>query len=147
MKKFELLILGISLGITTVISTLFGFAGSSLFGSFWSWFWITALVQIVLFVGVNSFLIQKERIASENLAVSALEQFSKFTIKIYCSYCQQPNVTPIQLNQKNTFKCESCNQVNNVVMQFTSTPLTTPVKSIETNIESVEIKSGEAQMI
>jgi hypothetical protein len=147
MKKFELLILGISIGITGAISTLFGFAGSSLFGSFWSWFWISALVQVVLFVGVNSFLIQKERTTSENLAVRALEQFSKFTIKIYCSYCQQPNITPIQLNQKNTFKCESCNQVNSIAMQFTATPLTTPVTSIETNIESVEIKSSAAQMI
>jgi hypothetical protein len=138
MKKTELLILGTSLIITSLISTVFGFAGSSIIGTFWSWFWLSNAVQLILFVSINSILLQRDRAITEQLNVQAFEQFSKFSIKLVCSYCQQTNVTPIQLNQKNTFKCESCNQVNGVFMQFTATPLTTPVDSIKHNLNSAE---------
>jgi hypothetical protein len=147
MKKTELIILAISLGITGVISTLFGFAGSALVGSFWSWFWITSLIQVVLFLVVNSFLLQKDKFASEQLGVQALEELSKFTVKLTCAYCQQSNTTPIQLNQRNTFKCEGCNQINGVAMQFTATPLTTPVQSITSQLETIEITSSVAEKI
>jgi hypothetical protein len=145
MNRLELIILSVSVGITIIVSTLFGFAGSSLIGTFWSWFWISALVQAILFATVNSFLYQKDRIIADQLSVLSLEQLSKFSIRIFCSYCQQQNTTPIQLNQKNSFKCESCNQVNGIVMQFTATPLTTPVESIKHNIESIEIKAIDSQ--
>lgn len=138
MKRPELFVLAISLGITLTVSSLFGFVGSSLFGTFWAWFWICFLVQTILFVTVNSFLIQKDRITSERLSVEALEQFSKFTIKLQCSYCQQINSTPIALNKKNTFKCESCNQTNSISMQFTATPLTTPIESVTIPVEKNE---------
>lgn len=147
MKKIELIVLGISLGITFLVSALFGFAGSSLIGTFWSWFWVSFLVQLILFVSTNSFLLQKDKALTDQLSVQTLEQLSKFTIKLTCSYCQQTNIVPIQLNQKNTFKCEGCNQINNVVMQFTATPLTTPVQSIKNQLESIEITSLESEKI
>jgi hypothetical protein len=143
MKRTELVILSISLGLTILVSTIFGFAGSSLTGSFWSWFWISILGQAILFALVNSVLLQRDRVTTEQLNIKALEQIAKFTIKLSCSYCQQINVVPIQLNTKNTFKCESCNQTNNISMQFIATPLTTPLESVKIPVEgtdSIEFK-------
>ncbi len=128
--KNSLIIALISIGITGLISTLFGYAGSTIVGTFWSWFIITFLIQIIGFAGYNSYLIQKDNIALQQAEVEALEQFSKFSVKISCAYCHQSTVTPIQLNQRNTFKCENCNQVNGVSMQFIATTLTTPIQSI-----------------
>jgi hypothetical protein len=129
MTKLNIIILTLSITFTSLISTLFGFAGSSIIGTFWSWFWISWLVQFIGFVAYNSYLIQKDDIALQRTEIQTLEQLSKFVIKINCAYCQQTNATPIQLNKKNTFKCESCNQVSGIVTQFTATTITTPIQT------------------
>lgn len=143
MNKFNLIVLTSSLALTSLISALFGFAGRTIIGTFWGWFWVTFLVQFIGFIAYNSFLIQKDNIALQQAEVEALEQFSKFAVKISCGYCQQPAMIPIQLNKRNTFKCESCNQVNGVSMQFMATTLTTPIESIKIPVstnESIEFK-------
>lgn len=130
MNKFTLTILAASITLTSIISTLFGFAGKTIVGTFWGWFWISLLIQFIGFIAYNSYLIQKDNIAIQQAEVEALEQFSKFSVKLSCAYCQFNSVIPIQLNQRNTFKCEGCSQVNGVSMQFMATTLTTPVTSI-----------------
>jgi hypothetical protein len=130
MKKPEILIIGLSLLGTSIISILLALAASTLIGTFWSWFIIIFVLQIVGFSVFNSILIQRQSnflIATE---LAELEQLSKFSIKLSCAYCNQPNDCQIQLNQKNSFKCESCNQVNGVYMQFTATTQTTPIQSV-----------------
>ena len=142
--KDVLKIASVSILITCLISTLFGLAGQSIIGTFWSWFWISLLCQFILFAVVNSFLIQKDDIVLKQTELETLDKLAKFTIKISCAYCQQQNTTPIQLNKRNTFKCESCNQVNGIAMQFTSTTLTTPVETVNIpvpgNEQSIEFK-------
>lgn len=138
MNKITLIVLAGSIGITSGISALFGFAGSTIVGTFWGWFWVSLLLQFISFVFYNSYLIQKDNIAIQKAEVEALEQFSKFAVKLTCAYCQLSNVTPIQLNQRNTFKCDGCNQVNGVSMQFMATTLTTPVESVKLPIDSKE---------
>ena len=143
MNKTILLVISISIGLTCLISTLFGFAGSAIIGTFWGWFWITLLVQFIGFIVVNSYLLQRDRLQQQQVDLETLESLSKFTIKLTCAYCQQYNTAPIQLNQKNTFKCESCNQVNGISMQFMATTLTSPVESVKIPIEnsgSIEFK-------
>lgn len=143
MKKPELIVLAISLSITCAISVLLGFAGSAIVGTFWAWFWIGCLFQLLVFVGINSFLIQKDNAIQQQNALLEFETFSKFTVSLTCGYCQQNNVVPIQLNQRNTFKCESCNQTNSVSMQFTAIPVTTPIESVKIPVEnsnSIEFK-------
>ena len=101
------------------------------------------VIQIIGFLSINSYLLQRDSIQLQQAEVEALEQLSKFTIKVSCAYCQQPNTTPIQLNQRNTFKCESCNQVNGISMQFMATTLTSPIESVKIPIEnsgSIEFK-------
>ena len=136
MNKLNLLVLGLSIAITTVVSSLFGLAGSTIIGTFWSWFWISLLVQFIGFVAYNSYLIQKDNIVMQQTELEALDKLSKFTIKLTCAYCQQANILPIQLNQRNTFKCEGCNQVNGVSMQFMATTLTTPIESVKLPVEN-----------
>lgn len=138
MSKFELKILAYSIAITGLISVLFGFAGSSIIGTFWSWFCISFLIQFLGFVLYNSFLIQKDNIALQDSEVEALRHISKMSIKITCAYCQTHNVTPIQFNRRNTFKCESCNQVNGVSIQFSSTAITTPLESVKIPVDENE---------
>jgi hypothetical protein len=136
MNKTILLVIGISVGLTCLISTLFGFAGSTIIGTFWGWFWVTFLIQFVGFIVFNSYLIQRDSLSQQQIELEALDKLSKFTIKLTCAYCQQYNTTPIQLNQKNTFKCESCNQVNGISMQFMATTLTSPIESVKIPIEN-----------
>ena len=124
-------VLILSIFCTSIVSTLFGFAGSSIIGTFWGWFWVSLLVQFIGFVAYNSYLIQKDDIALQQTEIQALEQMSKFVIRLNCAYCNQQSNVPIQLNRKNTFKCESCNQVNGVSMQFLATTITTPIPSAE----------------
>ena len=83
-------------------------------------------------------MLQKDKTVIQKLELDALDTLSKFTVKLTCSYCKQFNVLPIQLNKKNTFKCEGCNQVNGVAIQFSSTALTTPIQSPKMSLESSE---------
>jgi len=143
MKKFEFIVLLLSLGVTSLISVIFGFAGATIIGTFWGWFWISFLLQLLIFVGLNSFLLQKQSTIQRQAELDELEALSKFTISLSCGYCKQANLVAIQLNQRNTFKCESCNQTNSVTMQFAAVPLTTPLESVQIPIEtsgSIEFK-------
>lgn len=136
MNKTAFAVLTGSIALTSLVSTLFGFAGSTIIGTFWGWFWVSLLFQFIGFVAYNSFLIQRDDIAMQRAEIETLDKISKFTIKLNCAYCQQLSVTPIQLNQRNTFKCESCNQVNGISMQFMATTLTTPIESVKIPIEN-----------
>ena len=131
-NKLTFLIFFGSLLITALVSCLFGFVGPSIAGTFWSWFCVSMITQILGFVVVNSFLIQRDVLAQQLIQTSPKE----FTIKLNCSYCQQPNFCEVDVNQKNTFKCESCNQVNGILMQFTATALTSPIESVKIPVES-----------
>jgi hypothetical protein len=143
MFKTKIITIVSSLALTAVVASLFGLAGRTIIGTFWGWFWISTLIQFLGFMIANSYLIQKDQIALQKAENEALEYLSKFTIKLVCSYCQQTNLVPIQLNQRNSFKCEGCNQVNGVSMQFMATSLTTPIKSVNIPVvdqQPVEIK-------
>lgn len=126
-KSTEFIIASASILVTIIVSTIFGFTGSTLIGTFWSWFWISLLTQVIGFFVVNSFLLQKKIENERILEIQEMKEISKFSINLNCAYCKQANITPIILNKKNTFKCVACNQVNGVFMQFTATTLTTPI--------------------
>lgn len=141
MSKQNILVAGSSLLLTAVFAALFGFAGSSIIGNFWSWFWISVLCMFVLFGLANSYFISKDINILQKNEIEILEHMSKFTIKLSCAYCQQQNIVPIQLNTRNTFKCESCNQVNGVSMQFMATSITTPLDVAKSSDEKIVFQS------
>lgn len=131
MNKIKLKILGYSVLLTTSTASLFGLAGQSIIGTFWSWFWVSLLAMFILFAIVNSYFIQKDDNILRQTELQTLEAISKFSITLNCAYCNQQNTLPIQLNKRNTFKCGSCNQANGVSMQFMATTITTPIESVK----------------
>ena len=138
MKKFEYLVIGTSLGLTVLFSTLFGIAGSLIAGTFFSWFLMSFLLIVICFLIVNSYFINRDQQVTELIELEALKEMTKISVRLSCAYCQQINSTPVFLNQKNTFKCESCNQVNGVSIQFLATALTTPIESVQLPIGDSE---------
>jgi hypothetical protein len=137
-------IIGLSLLFTGVISGVVGLGGYLLGGSFWGWFILTFGIQFVAFAVINSILQRKDTIEGAKIVNEQLEALSKFTIQIGCAYCKQPNAVPITLNQENRFQCGSCNQINAVKMQFFAAQITTPLNKVlmpAGENESIEFKT------
>jgi hypothetical protein len=144
LKRPELLILAYSLGITILVSAVVGAGGYFLFGSFWGTFVIAFGIQFILFAVINTFLQRKDQIEINKILTEQLNAISKFTIRLNCAYCKTPNTFPITLNEENRFKCESCNQVNAVKMQFFAAQITTPLNKVIMPVgenESIEFKT------
>lgn len=138
----ESLVILLSLGFTALVSLVVGIGGLLITGKFWGFFFIAFGVQFVVFAIINTFLQRKDTIEGVKIVNEQLEALSKFTVRLSCAYCQTQNVTPIQLNQENRFKCVSCNQVNSVKMQFIAAQITTPLEKITMPLtdESIDVK-------
>jgi hypothetical protein len=135
-------VFGLSLTVTFLISSLFGLAWYLFTKQFWSGFIGGFCIQVIVFAIVNTILARKDTITSTKLFNEQLEALAKFSVNLTCSYCKQPAIVPIRLDQENRFKCEHCNQVNGVKMQFISTQITTPLERVVAPIEeSVPLKS------
>jgi len=145
-NKPEIIVVLASLLFTLLVSSAFGIGGMLIVNKFWGFFLISFVLQFVIFAIVNTFLRRKDFIETTKLVNEQLEATSKHLINLSCSYCQTPNTFPIVLNQENRFKCESCNQVNGVKMQFFSTQITTPLNKvmIPTGDDEVEFKTSSA---
>jgi hypothetical protein len=128
--KPERLVILLSLSFTTLVSFVVGIGGTLITGKFWGFFLIAFGIQFIVFAIINTMLQRKDTIEGVKVINQQLEALSKFTIRLSCAYCQTQNVTPIQLNQENRFKCESCNQVNSIKMQFIAAQITTPLEKI-----------------
>jgi hypothetical protein len=126
----EVRVVSISLLITTSVSTLLGASWYLFSKHFWSGFLAGYCIQFIIFAVVNTFLARKDAIVSTTLYNQQLEALSKFTINLSCAYCKQQATVPIRLDQENRFKCDHCNQVNGVKMQFVSTQVTTPLERV-----------------
>ena len=138
------LIVGLSLAFTTVVSAVVGLGGYLLVGTFWGFFALAFGVQFVLFAVINTYLQRKDTLEGAKVLNEQLEALSKFTIQLACAYCKQANAVPITLNQENRFQCGSCNQVNAVKMQFFAAQVTTPLNKVvlPAGDESIEFKTS-----
>ena len=137
-KKPEFLIISLSLAITALISLGIGIAGFLITGQFWGFFVLSFILQFVIFAVVNTVLIRRDQTEGTRLLNQQLEAVSKHTLRLSCAYCKVPNIVPVTLNQENRFKCEACNQINGVKMQFFATQITTPLKKITFPLDELE---------
>jgi hypothetical protein len=140
----ETLIAILSLCITGCISAIVGTGCKLMFGVFLGPFIIAFGVQFVLFFVVNTILQKRDTLTEIKLANEQLEALSKHLIKLTCSYCSKPNTLSITLNRENRFKCEFCQQMNGVKMQFFATQITTPIEKVlipTSNETTVEYKT------
>jgi hypothetical protein len=138
-KKPEFLIVSLSILITSLISLCVGVGGLLITGQFWGFFVLAFILQFIIFAIVNTILIRKDQTEGTRLLNQQLEVASKYTLRLSCAYCKIPNLIPVVLNQENRFKCESCNQINGVKMQFFATQITTPLKKITLPLEELEV--------
>ena len=138
------LIVGLSLLFTAVVSAVVGIGGYLLTGYFWGFFALAFGVQFVIFAVINTYLQRKDTLEGAKVLNEQLEALSKFTIQLACAYCKQGNAVPITLNQENRFQCGSCNQVNAVKMQFFAAQITTPLQKVVLPVgsESIEFKTS-----
>ncbi len=145
LKRPEVLVIGLSLLFTSIVSIVVGVGGVLVTGNFWGYFALAFGVQFILFAIVNTFLQRKDAIEVNKILTDQLNALSKFTIKLNCAYCKTGNTFGITLNEENRFKCESCNQVNGVKMQFFATQITTPLNKVlipTGENESIEFKTS-----
>jgi len=140
LNKPEILVIGISLLFSSLVSSVFGLAGWLILGKFWGFFLMALVLQFVIFAIVNTFLRRKDLIETTKLINEQLEATSKHLINLSCAYCQLTNTIPIVLNEENRFKCESCNQVNSVKMQFFAAQITTPLKKVMIPVGDEEVE-------
>lgn len=140
LNKPEILVIGISLLFSSLVSSVFGLAGWLILGKFWGFFLISLVLQFVIFAIVNTFLRRKDLIETTKLINEQLEATSKHLINLTCAYCQITNTIPIVLNEENRFKCESCKQVNGIKMQFFATQITTPLKKVMIPVGDEEVE-------
>ena len=136
--KPETLIVLLSLGITTLISTVFALGFYLYTGKFLAPFCIITALQFFFFVIANTILKKRDVDRMTRYEIDALEKLSKFSVNLQCSYCKLSNTVPITLNKENRFTCNSCKQVNGIKMQFFTTQITTPIETnpIERIIET-----------
>lgn len=140
-----LVIVGLSLLFTALVSGVVGVGGYLLGGYFWGWFILAFGIQFIAFAIVNTYLQRKDTIEGAKVLNEQLEALSKFTIQLGCAYCKQTNAVPITLNQENRFQCGSCNQVNAIKMQFFAAQVTTPLNKVVMPVgenESIEFKTS-----
>lgn len=52
-------------------------------------------------------------------------------IAVSCEYCNELNAVKIDLNATNTFKCNKCGNDNKVVIDISTTRLTTPLETLK----------------
>ena len=126
----ELVVILLSLCFTVVVSGIIAVGGNILFSNFWGTFFIAFGCQFVLFFVLNTVLQKKDEATEAKIATDQLNALSKYVIKLSCAYCSNSNSVPIVLNNENRYKCENCQQVNGVKMQFFSTQITVPLEKV-----------------
>ena len=75
-RKTEIVIICLSILLTFFFSAIFGFAGSSIYGKFWGWFWVTFLIQVIRFAVWNFHVSQAAFCTDQQAEIDALEPFS-----------------------------------------------------------------------
>jgi len=120
-------VLGLSVFFTSTVSSLFGTGFYLLNKSFWPAFFIATALQLLFFVLYNTVRQTSDYETISRIETDRLNAEAKYKVKLGCSYCKIANVVPIVLNTENRYKCESCNQINGVKLQFISTQITTPI--------------------
>jgi len=141
-NKPETVIIVLSFLLTLLVSSVFGLGTYFIWGNFLGGLFLGFGLQLIGFAVFNSILLRKDAITATKLLNEQLETISKYSLKLQCSYCKKPNITPIRLDQENRFVCEFCKQVNGIKMQFLTTQITTPLEKVllPVGVEGAEIR-------
>jgi len=129
--------IGIQIGISAVCSLLvmcfailFNFSIMYMIPAFI----LTIAIQWIVDYMIRSISSLKNRDA-EFIADQVLKEAAERQLpyNLNCAYCNSENRVGISFNNENIFNCESCRQPNKVYIQFTTSRITTPLLSKESN--------------
>jgi len=128
-----------SVAITILISTAIGASIGLIAQSAPIGFGVFILCTVIQFI-VGGFLNTKHSQANQQMQQALLAQAAEIKIPfdLSCAYCNTVNRVPISLLVDNVFKCISCNQLNRVYTQFTTTRITQPLVN--------KVEPGEVNM-
>lgn len=129
-KKPETVVLVLSVCFTLLVSGVVGLCTYFILDNFVAPFVLATILQLVVFAVVNTRQIKKDEVELAKIYNERLQVLSRLTVRLSCAYCKVPAQVPVQLNTENRFKCESCNQINGIKMQFFTTQITTPLDKI-----------------
>jgi hypothetical protein len=138
----------VSLFITSIISTLFGFGFSSIVG-FWQAFAIAAGLQIIIALIYKSFRIEQQSSSSNDVEQQFNDLLSLSTISFTCPCSKYTFTEEVFAGTVNIFKCPECNsnvKVNlnaSTVLQTNvlNTDITNDVQAVlESNVDSESVK-------
>lgn len=133
MLQGKLMSLGIVLLISAVVSACFAIMFHS-FAVFWLLFIAVTVLQIAATYIVDGIKRKKD----DDLlffAEQAYKEISerKIPYDLTCAYCGAVNRTGISFTEENTFQCNTCQQMNKIYIQFTTSRITTTPLSSSDN--------------
>lgn len=139
-----IIVLFISIMITLLISGVFSLA--FLFTNrdlAITTFWLTFAIQWLIFQPINRILsIKQEKLEIKKLRkiedIGIVESKQKTILE--CAYCGEKNKILIDVNGENVFKCSECENLNSIVLQFTTVRITEPLLT-DLNTTSKDIYS------
>jgi hypothetical protein len=119
--------LGLSLGLTFLISIGIGFVLKDLIG-FWQGLTAAIILHFLFFYFFNPDKKSNTLVAAEQAAFDNLIQTQ--TVSVNCPCGQNPMLVPIILNSENIFTCEKCLSKFRVNTVFESVLLTEPLNIV-----------------
>jgi len=129
MKTFYAILF--SIGVTSVVSSIFGCAGYLYGIGFWVPFLVVTGLQLVIGALWNTYienkLAAKMQIERESFEAAKKLADSIQNVDLACAYCAARNTIQLNMAEENSFKCINCNNANKVQVQFSTIRTTEPV--------------------
>lgn len=105
-------------------------------------FWMTFAFEWIVMEPINRVLrmlsVKEEGKTFDKLARYE-ETVGKQAVSLECEYCGEPNVTKISLNEDNSFTCSKCDNVNKIIIQFSTIRVSNPL-NISPQIETTMLE-------
>jgi hypothetical protein len=114
--------------IILIPSSLIAFALANFFGHYGTWFALSAALIFIIGLISNTMIQKKINKDILNLQNRLAEISNLQNVEVSCSYCKTRNIVPVFLNQRNTFDCKNCKQVNLIIFQFATAQITVPLE-------------------
>lgn len=135
----EWLVVGISLLITGVVSTITATASSLIFGWHFLGIWLLSFVgQYFIYQCLSLFLDHKAKKLETALQLVEAKARGEIKAHLSCAYCAAPNDVVIYMEELiSEFQCNQCKQTNKVFYQFATSQITNPPPQSESIREAL----------
>lgn len=119
--------IGITLGVSTVVSSALYLAGVP----FWTSFILAVVIQIFIWQGFQYVVSVRAALASKEVDKEMMEVYMSNSVTIPCAYCKDENFVPIKLDTNNSFTCSACNNETVVYIHIDPVQKTVPVQALQ----------------